>query len=126
MHVCEVKRPSPLAFRTDAPDQALPLTMDSEGVYVDLAAVEGGRSIVVNFLHWPDMRAYVDGRPTPIEHDEWNRMVIQTPSDAKKLAVLYQSPWWPGTAAGGVCLLAALCGMLVLRERKAPTPAIAG
>jgi len=122
MHVGEYPKPSPLAFWTHAPAQALPLTMDSEGVRVNLGEVANARTIVVNFLHWPDMRAYVDGQPTPIDHDEWDRMVIQVPEGSKKLAVLFQSPWWPGTAAGGVCMLVALCGLLVLGKEKTAVP----
>lgn len=88
--------------------------MDSEGVYVDLRGLNGAQPLVVNFLRWPDMNAYVDGQLTPIQEDEWDRMVVRVPKGAQKLAVLYQSPWGPGIAVGVGCLLAALCGLAVL------------
>jgi hypothetical protein len=121
LQVAELSRPpAPLCFSLRAPERALPVSLDSEGIRVDLSGLDSTQSLVVNFLRWPDMVASVDGQSATIQQDEWDRMVIRVPKGAKKLAVLYQSPWGQGAADGIVCVLLALGGLVVLGKERLP------
>jgi hypothetical protein len=71
---------------------------------------------VVNFLHYPDLYAYVDGRPAAITLDRWERMVIQAPANSRELAVLCQPPWSKGLLLGSAVLLLGILGMLFLEK----------
>ena len=107
--VWELPRPDPLAFPEGDPSCALPLTADGQGVTVDLLSRRGGGSCVVNFLAQPWMRAFIDGKPTPIAHDKWGRMVVRgAPAGAHRLVVQYRPPWSRGFLAGALLALIAL------------------
>lgn len=104
--VGETHAPDPLCFIAGAPSKEFPVRFGAYGIDVELDRPAEPRTVVVNFLRYRAMRAYVDGTPTPIRLDDWRRMVIDVPSGARKLEIRYQPPWKRGVAAG--CLLVAL------------------
>ena len=107
--IWELPHPDPLAFAEGDPSRPLPLTVNGQGVTVDLAARATPGAVVVNFLHQPWMKAFVDGKPAAVGHDRWGRMLVRAiPAGAHTLAVKYIPPWPQGFLAGALLLLVAI------------------
>jgi len=88
---------SPLAFRVDAPAQALPLETNGSGAAVRVPPPGG--AVVVNLLARPAMEITIDGRPVApgnIERDEWQRVRVRVPAEGGKVEVRYRPPWGLG------------------------------
>jgi hypothetical protein len=102
LKVGETRTPDPLCFVAGSPAQALPLRFDARGIEATLSRPAKEQAVVVNFLLHPVMKAYVDGKPTPLGKDDWLRIVVNVPQGAEKLEVFYQPPWMPGLLAGAV------------------------
>ena len=115
--IWELPHPDPLAFAEGDPSQSLPLTANGQGVTVDLAARAAPSAVVVNFLRQPWMKAFVDGKPAPLGHDRWGRMLVSAiPAGAHTLAVKYIPPWQQGFLAAALMMLVAF-GMWRLAVR---------
>ena len=80
VEIRELPDPQPIAFAQDTPQIPLPLTLHGTGAVVDLSSRASGGPVIVNFIDWPDMAAYVDGHSAPIEADEWGRVRAMTPA----------------------------------------------
>ncbi len=107
--IWELPQPDPLAFPEGDPRHPLPLTVNGQGVTVDLAPRTVSGAVVVNFLHQPWMHAFVDGKPAPLDRDHWGRMIVRTiPPGARRLTVKYLPPWPKGFLAAAFMLLAVL------------------
>ena len=108
--LAELADVDPLAFAEKNRRQSLPLTMHGRGIDVDVSQLSGPQRVVVNFLKYPNMRAFVDGQPTRCLSDDWNRIMVDVSAGAQLLEVRYHPPWAVGLWLGG----AAAAGGLVL------------
>jgi hypothetical protein len=119
--VLEVAGVDPLCFCQDESSRPLPMRMSGRGIDVELGGLSQQRNVVINFLHYPDMRAYVDGAAAPLTTDNWLRMVVSAPAGARLLSVLYQPPWWNGLALGFAVAILASVTVLALDHWARPT-----
>ncbi|HEX2988853.1 MAG TPA: hypothetical protein VHS06_11885, partial [Chloroflexota bacterium] len=126
LKVGETRAPDPLCFVADSLTQALPLRFDGRGIYATLERPARGQTVVVNFLLHPAMRAYVDGKPTPLGKDDWLRIVVDVPQGAEKLEILYQPPWRQGLLAGVVLAGLGLVTLPIVARVGSVSPLAAG
>lgn len=111
---------APLAFATSSPREPLALSMSVQGL--DIALEPGpARQVVLNFLHYPDMRASADGAPLPVAEDDWGRMVVDVPANTRRLTLRYVPPWGVGCALAIPLVVAGAAGCAWL-ERRRPQP----
>ncbi len=105
--VWELAQPDPFAFPSTDPSTALPITVNGQGVTVDLSAHPTRGAIIVNFTRRPWMAAFLDGKPIAMGSDPWGRILVNDiPGGAHALSVKYLPPWHLGFLAA---LLLALC-----------------
>jgi hypothetical protein len=116
VEVGELAGAAPLCFRLESPGRPLPVRLDAQGIHAELGGAPVQSVVVVNFLHYPDLYAYVDGQPAAITLDRWDRMVIYAPANSRELAVLCQPPWSKGLLLGSAGLLLGILGMLFLEK----------
>jgi hypothetical protein len=90
--VIEIPDASPLAFDTASPTDALPLRMSVAGLDIDLEPVAEPRTIVANFLWYPDIVATSDGEPAVVTQDNWQRIVVAAKAGARQIRIRYAPP----------------------------------
>jgi hypothetical protein len=120
--VIEIPNPAPLAFDEAEPTQALPLRMTLAGLDVEVVPAAAARRLVVNFLRYPDMAATVDGRVAEVTEDEWQRIVVAVPADARRISIRFDPPRFAGNAIAAVLALVGGVAMLAC-SRVAEKPA---
>ncbi|MFM9196995.1 MAG: hypothetical protein ACKOWG_14870, partial [Planctomycetia bacterium] len=97
-----------------------PLRMSVAGLAIDLEPAAAPRSIVANFLWYPDISATADGRPVAVTEDEWQRIVVQVPAGARQLRIRYSPPRAPGLVIA--MILAAIGAGATFACRRARRP----
>ena len=117
VRVIEIPDAAPLAFDVARPTDALPLRMSMAGLDIDLGSESEPRKIVANFLRYPDIVATADGKPLAVTEDEWQRIVLDVPADAKQIRIRYSPPRAVGITIAAV--LALLGGVATLACRRA-------
>jgi len=110
--VIEIPDPAALAFDQGRPTDALPLRMSVAGLGIDLEPAAEPRTIVANFLWYPDIVATADGKPVAATQDDWQRIVVAAPAGARQIRIRYAPPRGAGLAIAVV--LAALGGAATL------------
>ncbi|MGA2067662.1 MAG: hypothetical protein ABSG86_22030 [Thermoguttaceae bacterium] len=121
VEVCELDHPAPLGFRMESPGRPLPVRLDGRGIHLDLGGAALESNVVVNFLEYPELHAYVDGQPAEIRVDRWQRMVVHAPAGSRQLDVSCQPPWSAGLLAGCSLLALGILSMLILEKTGAGT-----
>ena len=118
--VRELGDADPLAFVENEPARNLELWMHGWGLEVDVAPVAAEKIVVVNFLRWPGMRAYVDGEETVCHTDDWQRILVRVGPGSKTLTIRYHPPWGTGLLFGLATMAAglALTWFLLARQPK--------
>jgi len=116
VEVGELAGTAPLCFRVESPGRPLPVRLDARGIHAELGGAPVPSAVVVNFLYYPDLYAYVDGQPAAITLDRWDRMVVYAPANSRELAILYRPPWSKGLLLGSAGLLLGILGMLLLQK----------
>jgi hypothetical protein len=112
----DIQDASPLVFRADKPEAALPFQAHTEGVDVGISELAGGK-LVVNFLRLDGMTAAVDSVPIRCGSDEWGRIVVSIPAGASQLAIRYSPPWKLAGLVGLPFGIAAVGTFLVAQKR---------
>ena len=110
--VFELSGSDPLAFVEDIPEHPLPIAFDATGAKVELGKFSEGGTVVVNLLARERLHAFVDGKPTPITKDAWDRVTVKTQTGAKRLTLRYEPNWGKGFFLSG-CLLLSAAGVLL-------------
>jgi hypothetical protein len=85
--------------------------MSVAGLDIDLVSESEPRKIVANFLRYPNIVATADGKPAAVTEDEWQRIVLDVPADAKQIRIRYSPPRAPGIVMG---LLLAAAGAVAM------------
>jgi hypothetical protein len=111
---------APLAFNGRRPDCPLAIRYRGDGLDVDVSSSRRGDLITVNFLCYPDIRLYADGKPIACRPDHWLRITTVLPDAAKVLAVRYESPWGTGVLISLGPLGAAVVVARLAREPGRP------
>jgi hypothetical protein len=111
--VIEIADAAPLAFDTTRPTESLPLRMTVAGLDIELGPELEPRKIVVNFLRYPDIVATADGKPAAVTEDEWQRIVVDAPADAKQIRIRYSPPRATGIVIGVLLAAAGAVAMYV-------------
>lgn len=104
----------PLAFAAGRPNAALPLGYGTSGVDLDVSGVSAGDTVTANFLWYPAIRAYLDGRPVPAAADDWGRIRVALDRTGDSLQIRYEPRWVVGLAAGAVLIAAGVIAAGVL------------
>jgi hypothetical protein len=116
LQVAEIEGAAPLCFRLGRPQRALPIRLDGRGIHVELDPTTADDPVVVNFLHYPELHAFVDGQFTPITVDAWGRMQIPVAAGNRSLEVRYCPPWSQGLLLGAAMVLGGVLIMLWLES----------
>ncbi len=112
----------PLAFleRDSATTQSIRFT--NQGAVVELRGVKEGDFAIVNVIDEPGktfLHAYVDGKFVAHEVDQWLRVRIPLPADAKKVEVRYEPPFLKWLLAGlPIIAIGALLGFLAKPQQR--------
>jgi hypothetical protein len=117
MMVTEYSPVHPLAFPSNKHPVSLPVRLHAGGIDVDISRLQEDKSVVVNFLHYPEMAAAVDGREVACLPDFWNRMVVPLPTPGKLLSVRYVPSWGKGCLLG-MGLIGAGVGLWIVLQRR--------
>jgi hypothetical protein len=108
----------PLAFATNKPHVSLPLQAHGLGLDVNVSTVNKNQEVVVNFLHYPEMVAFLDGQALPCERDQWKRMVVHLPREGNLLTIRYRPAWEIGIISCLAVMGLALVVILILQKMK--------
>lgn len=115
---------APLAFDAAAPTTPLPMRTTAAGLDIDLGPGgdrgDGPRSVVANFLRYPDIVATADGLPLEVGEDQWQRIVVRVPAGARSLRIRYRPPWGTGCL---IAVLPAVLGVVATRLCRSRSPA---
>ena len=118
MEVCELDGVAPLCFRVGSPERPLPVRLDGRGIHAELDPSPHDGTVVVNFLYYPDLYAYVDGQPAVDRVRLLGAGVIRAAAGSRRLDVLCQPPWSRGLLLGSTLLGLGFLGMLLLERTK--------
>lgn len=105
----ELQDVDPLAFPASNPKLSLPVRMHGQGIDVDVADLAGDDMVIVNFLRYPEMQAFLDGRAVDcFAEPHWNRILVPMSGKAALLTIRYRPPWsvglWLGLATAVIGL----------------------
>jgi len=117
--VIEIADAAPLAFDTARPTESLPLRMTVAGLDIELVPEPAPRKIVANFLRYPDIVATADGSRVEVSEDEWQRIVVAPPANAKDIRIRYAPPRATGIALAAVLTLVGAAATLACRTLRA-------
>ena len=112
----ELPGASPLAFDRASPQAPLSIEFHGWGADVESPG-QGPRSVVVNFVMRPWLRAVCGGQPLELSADEWGRMEVRVPDGVTRFQVFQDLPWGRGILAGMGLAAATLVGMTIVRKR---------
>ena len=97
----------PLAFVSGHPQAPLPMRLSCAGADIDVAGLAAGTPITINFLHYPQMKCTLGGKPLTVSRDDWQRITITLPESGQTLNVRFEPPWlWTCAAGAELCLVA--------------------
>jgi hypothetical protein len=119
VRVFELPDAAPLAFDAAQRTEPLPLQMSVAGLCIDLEPAAAARNIVANFLRYPDIVATADGKPVAVTEDEWQRIVLNVPADAKQIRIRYSPPRAVGITIAAVLALMGAAAVLVCHQVRA-------
>ena len=116
VRVIEIPDAAPLAFDASRPTDPLPLRMSVAGLGIDLELVAEPRSVVANFLRYPDIVATADGKPAVVTEDEWQRIVVAVPAGAKEIRIRFAPPRATGITIALILSLVGVVATLACRK----------
>ena len=105
------------ALRTTIEREGLPIELHGSGIDVNVGGLPAGHLVIVNFRHWPDMTASVDGQAVACLKDPFERIIVRMPAAGETLSIRYHQPWASGIWLG-VALAAAGGALGFLFRRK--------
>jgi len=120
VRIVEIPDALPLAFDAAAPTSPLPLRTTAAGLDMELDPVGEPRTVVANFLSYPDIVATADGLPVDVDEDEWQRIVVRVPAGSRSLRIRYRPPWGTGCL---IAVLPAVLGVVATRLCRSRSPA---
>ena len=112
----ELPDASPLAFDRANPQAPLSIEFHGWGAEVEVPGT-GQRTVVVNIVVRPWLRAACGRQPLESSADEWGRMEVRVPDGVTHFQVFYDLPWRRGILAGMGLAAATLVGMVLIRNR---------
>ncbi len=107
---------SPMAFDRANPRAPLAIEFHGWGAEVEVPGT-GQRTVVVNIVVRPWLRAASGQQPLESSADEWGRMEVRVPDGVTHFQVFYDLPWRRGIFAGLGLAAATLGGMALIRKR---------
>ena len=108
-----------LAFESNHPRAPLPYSLNQAGIKVNTSSIGASDTVIINFICWPWMQGFADGKPIPIKPDKWNRIQVTLPAQCRELLVEYRPPWTLSFAVAGIFfLLAVMIAFLAGRMRE--------
>jgi hypothetical protein len=83
-----------------------------------------GGNLVLNWLWYPSMQAFADGRPIHCDADQWGRISVPIAGPAAKIQVWYLPDWETGLQIAGVLALVSLLATAILQIYRKPIDAL--
>ena len=114
----ELANVSPMAFDKSRPSEALPIRFRGWGADVEVPG-GGARSVVVNVLARPWLRAMAGGRPLVSTADSWGRLQVSVPDGVQRIEVRCAMGWGRGIVLGLGLTVVALAGIAVFSRYDA-------
>ncbi|MDX1965730.1 MAG: hypothetical protein SFV23_01045 [Planctomycetaceae bacterium] len=109
--VCRLGAVNPLCFDVNARQSPIPVQARGDGLDIELPQTSSTRRLVVNFLYYPQFQADIDGASIAISADDWGRMNIDVPPNARSLRMRYRPAWLPGILAGAMMTFVGAVGV---------------
>ena len=103
--VFELPNPEPMAFEEFRSDRPLPVTFDGAGATISTSEAKG-KTIILNMLRRPEIRARADGQAVSVDSDRWYRIRIHLGENAKQVRIDFHPEWRLGflSAFLGICV----------------------
>jgi len=118
----ELPGAQPLAFVTGRPERPLPMRLHCGGADIDVTGLPAGTPVTINFLWYPQMTCTLNGRPAPVDKDDWQRITTVLTDSGSTLSLRFEPRWDKTCAVGAVLCLGAMgLGWVTLRPRKLGT-----
>jgi hypothetical protein len=111
----ELPNACPMAFAEANPQTPLPIEFHGWGAAVDVPG-NGPRSVVVNLVVRPWLRAASGTQPLESSSDEWGRMLVRVPDGVSSFRVYYDLPWRRGILLGVFVATATLVGFSIIHR----------
>ena len=108
-----------MAFDRANPQTPLPVEFHGWGAEIESPG-KGPRTIVVNLVVRPWLRAACGRQPLESSADKWGRMEVRLPDGVTRFQVFCDLPWRRGTFAGIGLAAATLVGVAIIRKRICP------
>ena len=109
------RTPAPWLLIGPSPQTPLPIEFHGWGAEVEVPGT-GQRTVVVNIVVRPWLRAACGRQPLESSADEWGRMEVRVPDGVTHFQVFYDLPWRRGIFAGMGLAAATLAGMVLIRN----------
>ena len=116
--VCLYELPdaSPMAFARANP--LVPLAIEFHGWGAEVQATgAGSRSVVVNIVVRPWLRAASGQVPLDFSADEWGRMEVRVPDGVTRFQVFYDLPWRRGIFMAAGLAVTTLLSVVLIRKQ---------
>jgi hypothetical protein len=120
----------PLCWHQSQPETGIPLKYRYDGFDIDIRDRKEPTtgSLTLNFLLYPHHRVWIDGVEKKVGQDNWGRITVELPENAKLIQLRYAPDWFTGFLIGGVLVIGGLgWGAVYLpgRNKPAATEAVA-
>lgn len=112
----ELPDASPMAFARVAPRTPLSIQFHGWGAEVEVPGT-GRRTVVVNIVVRPWLRAACGQQPLESSADEWGRMEVRVPDGVTHFQVFYDLPWRRGILMAAGLATTVLAGVALVRRR---------
>ena len=113
----ELPDASPLAFDRASPRTPLPIDFHGWGAEVEVPGA-GQRTVVVNIMVRPWLRAACGRQPLKSSADEWGRLEVRVPDGVTHFQVSYDLPWRRGLFMAAGLATTTLAGVALIRRRN--------
>ncbi len=112
----ELPDASPMAFEMANPQTPIPIEFHGWGAEVNVHG-SGPRTVVVNIVDRPWLRAACGKQPLESKADSWGRLEVHVPEGVSRFQVFYDLPWRRGVFAALGLAGATIGGMVLIRKR---------
>jgi hypothetical protein len=108
VEIWALKNSDPMAFPAEDSRHPLPITLQGTGVDVDVGSLPMGGTIVVNYLWYPNARAFLGGCEVRCASDRWGRVTVEVPPGSQKVELVLGARWGRGLSNAGLVLVLSL------------------
>ncbi|MGO9108224.1 MAG: hypothetical protein ACLP9L_03230 [Thermoguttaceae bacterium] len=117
----EIPEASPMAFDRARPRAPLSIEFHGWGAEVEVPG-SGQRTVVVNLVVRPWLKAACGEQRLESSADEWGRMEVRVPQGVNRFQVFYDLPWRRGIVLGIIVAITTLVGFSIIYRMRLLEP----